>query len=71
MSPTSVLVSASPDFAEANSFTALTVASGPPACRSKTFPFLSMPKTPLVVPLGVFLNPMAPINEALLSQRRG
>lgn len=58
-------------FSETSLCAASTVASGPPACRSKTLPFLSMEKTPLVVPFGAFWNPIAPINVELVSQRRG
>lgn len=51
--------------------TAFKVASGPPASRSKTLPFLSTTMTPRVVPLGAFLKPIASISDEFESQRSG
>lgn len=51
--------------------TASTVASGPPGCNTRTLPVLSITNTPLIVPRGSFLNPIALIKVDAVSQSSG
>jgi hypothetical protein len=53
-----------------NCCTASTVASGPPGWRRRILPALSITQTPLMVPRGDFLNPMALIKVDAVSQSR-
>lgn len=52
-------------------FTTSTLPAGDPGSAARTLPCLSTTKTPRIVPLGAFFKPMAPINVADGSHKRG